>query len=225
MISPRSWSAAALLALVCALAAPAPAALADGDPASDFLVTANAFVPFGPPPNAPDKSTTATLENLLAEAQKEGLGYKVAVIHSTLDLGSITALFGQPQRYATFLYLELKPYVQNIRHGTLIVVMQKGFGLVGVDATPAGRAATAKVAIPAGASATQLTQAAIDGVYALARANGHPLAKVSASGPGRSHTTRWVIVGLIVLLVAGGTLIAMGLRTRVPADDDVAAED
>ena len=211
--------AAAVLAVLVTAATAAPTALADGDPASDYLPSVNAFVPFGPPPNAPDKKTVATLNKLLTESQLHGHGYKVAVIRSAFDLGSITVLLGQPQRYATFLYNEIKPFVDGMRRGTLMIVMQKGFGLVGADATPAGRAAAAKVHIPAKASATQLTQAAIDGVYAVAQANGHPLAHVTASVPGRSHTTRWILVGLIVLRLIGGTLIAMGLRTRVPASE------
>jgi hypothetical protein len=209
--------AAALLAALVIVATAAPVAFGDGDPASDYLPSVNAFVPFGPPPNAPDKKTTATLNKLLTESQLHGHGYKVAVIHSTLDLGAITVLFGQPQRYATFLYNEIKPFVTGMPHGTLMVVMQKGFGLVGGGATAAGRAAAARVRIPANASATQLTQAAIDGVYAVSQANGHPLAHVSASVPGKSRTKRWILVGAIVALLVAGTMIAMGLRTRVPA--------
>jgi hypothetical protein len=203
--------------VVCAVAAAAPAAHADGDPASDYLTSLNAFLPFGPPPNSPDKKTAATLDKLLTESQLHGHGYKVAVIRNTLDLGSITVLFGQPQHYATFLYSEIKPFIDGLPHGTLVIVMQKGFGLVGADATAAGRAAAARVRIPANASATQLTQAAIDGVYAIARANGHPLAHVSASVRGPSHTKRWIVVGAIVVLLVAGTLIAMGLRTKAPA--------
>jgi hypothetical protein len=209
--------AAALLAVLAATAGAAPAAHADGDPASDYLTSVNAFVPFGPGPSAPDNKTSATLDKLLTESQLHGHGYKVAVIHSTLDLGSITVLFGQPQRYATFLYSEIKPFVNGMPHGTLMVVMQKGVGLVGGDATAAGRAAAAKVQIPRNASSTQLVQAATDAVYAVSKANGHPLAHVTASVPGKSHTKRWIIAGLIVLLLVGGTLIAMGLRTHVPA--------
>jgi hypothetical protein len=90
----------AALGVVVASLAAVPAALGDGDPASDYLITQQSFVPFQ------SGTTTAKakeLAALLADAKKQGFPLKVAVIASTYDLGSVPGLFRQPSKYASFL--------------------------------------------------------------------------------------------------------------------------
>jgi hypothetical protein len=221
----RSWRAcAAALAACAALALCASPALADGDPASDYLVTQDVFVPLAPV--APSQRSQDALSKLVDVARHAGYGYKVAVIVNEEDLGAITELFGRPQQYARFLYAEIKPIVDGEPHGTLLIVMQRGFGLVGAEGTGAARAALARLAIPPRATPTQLTYAAASALHAIAQANGHPLPQVSvgsragagSNGAARSnrsgHAERWILIGCLLVALLGGALIALGLRTQ-----------
>ena len=78
-----------------------PAARADGDPASDYLLAGLSFLsPYdGHIPAADQKKINA----LLASAKKQGFPLRVAVIVTPYDLGSVPILFNAPQRYAKFL--------------------------------------------------------------------------------------------------------------------------
>jgi len=84
------------LTLVAMLALGAPAARADGDPASDVLVTQSLFLPpdAGIPP-----ARQAQLNTPLREASTARYRIRVAVIASRTDLGSVTELRRQPQNY------------------------------------------------------------------------------------------------------------------------------
>ena len=76
-----------------AAAALVPVALADGDPASDYLITQPAFLPF----NAPvAKATSSEFLALLAASKKAGFEIRVAVIAAPSDLGAIPILFRKP---------------------------------------------------------------------------------------------------------------------------------
>jgi hypothetical protein len=88
---------AALLALVWAWH-PAPAR-ADGDPASDVLATQALFLPqdAGATP-----AQRAQLSALLATAARRGYPIAVALVAARGDLGSVTALWRQPETYARF---------------------------------------------------------------------------------------------------------------------------
>src|SRR5690242_20391107 len=107
------------------------AARADGDPARHVLIAGNVFVGYGdaaPPPAGRE------LLELTAEARRKGLPIRVAVIRQATDLGAVPALFGQAQRYATFLGQELR----FVYHGTLVVAMggrPGGIGVFGPGAT------------------------------------------------------------------------------------------
>src|SRR5205807_1639102 len=89
-----------LVALLAGAIAPVPSALADADPASDYLLGAPAFYPFQPPTSPALRSE---LERALAELKAKGLNLKVAIIENPTDLGAVPNLFGKPQGYATFL--------------------------------------------------------------------------------------------------------------------------
>ena len=151
----------ACLVCVAALALPA-AVLADGDPASDYLIVQDAFLPYPPP----DAAADAELSAALAAVRHEHGRVKVAVIATPNDLGSVSSLFGRPGDYARFLGLELR-----FAYGAaLLVVMPAGYGFYNdgkltpaADATLAGQSIADKS--PAG-----LTRAAAQAVTALARA-------------------------------------------------------
>ncbi len=98
-----------------------PRALADGDPASDVLLTEDAYVPAESLRGAP----AAALQKAIAAAYGRGFRVKVAVIATKTDLGAVPQLFGSPNKYASFLGKEIAFYYV----GPLLVVMPKGFGI------------------------------------------------------------------------------------------------
>src|SRR5215468_1493327 len=96
------------LAVVVAALAVAGPALADGDPASDYLIAQPVFIPF-----APTKVTAPVagrLREVLATSKSKGYEIRVALIGPRTDLGAVPFLCGRPQRYADFLGQELVYY-------------------------------------------------------------------------------------------------------------------
>ena len=144
-----------VLALAAALAGTAAGtARADGDPASDVLLTDNVFLSFQSPYGSAEGRA---LEALAKAAKKQGFPMRVAVITQIADLGAIGGLYGKAQRYADFLARE----ITFVYHGTLVVAMNGkpgGFGVHGPGATPAARRALAwaasSMASSSGASST-----------------------------------------------------------------------
>jgi hypothetical protein len=149
-------------AVVAASVLLASSALADGDPASDVLVSSNTFLPS--PPAAP--AAVAQLNQAVESVVNRGDRVKVAVIASRNDLGAIPSLFGKPQAYAKFLGLELS----QLYSGALLIVMPQGFGFYEAG-KPTSRAAGVlqRVSI-SGKSATELTRSAATAVTGLERA-------------------------------------------------------
>jgi hypothetical protein len=109
-------------ALLVALLAAAPVARADGDPASDYLLGQQTFVP-------PDAGIPAGYANqLLAAVQAakaRGYTIRVALIGSTYDLGAVGSLWKKPKEYARFLGQELA----FVYKGRLLVVMPNGLAV------------------------------------------------------------------------------------------------
>jgi hypothetical protein len=116
----RALATALVVGLLAALGAAAPSR-ADGDPASDYLLLQNIFVPY----QAPSPDVTAALEHAADAVYLHGERVKVAVIYDTADLGSLPSLFGNPTDYARFLGIELSLWYA----GPLLVVMPAGFGI------------------------------------------------------------------------------------------------
>jgi hypothetical protein len=113
--------AALLLAAVVAACALAGTARADGDPASDYLLGVQVFIPYDLKlPTAKQKELTA----LVHEANRSGYAIRVAVIGSAYDLGAVASLWQKPRPYARFLGAEL----QFVYKQRLLVVMPSGFG-------------------------------------------------------------------------------------------------
>jgi hypothetical protein len=196
----------ALVALLALLVV--PAAHADGDPASDYLLTLQTFVP---PDLGVSKSDQKRLEDTVSLARSRGFPIRVAVIGSTYDLGSVGSLMGKPKEYARFLGQELR----LVYHGRLLVVMPNGFGTsTNGKATPADQAVVDKLPAP-GKSGDDLVQGAIDGVHALAKAHGVTVPSVAATGSA-SHTGIWLLGGLALLaiLIAVGAGFVISRRRR-----------
>ena len=110
-----------LLTLLLLAVLVVPAARADGDPASDYLVTQNVFLGVA----LPHRDAIAALDAAVASVYAHGERVRVAVVATPTDLGSIPSLFGRPAGYAKFLGTELRDYYI----GPLLVVMPAGFGI------------------------------------------------------------------------------------------------
>jgi LPXTG-motif cell wall-anchored protein len=191
--------------LVCALVlagAAAPAASANGDPASDRLPFANVFFS---DQNPTSSSAGRALLDVTAQAKKKNFPIRVAVIHQQSDLGLIQSLWRQPQTYATFLGRELIAFGRY--HGTLLVAMPQGYGVFGPGAAK-GKARLAKMK-PGSGSLDNLGVSAADATAAIGAANGVELT-VPKTGSG---TPAWLIV---LGVLAGAAVIAgavfFGLR-------------
>jgi hypothetical protein len=176
----------ALVLAAVALLVPA-AARANGDPASDVLLTDQVFLPFEAPIS---DSAKKDLRSTVAEANKKGVKLRVALIAFTSDLGTATALWAHPQDYSEFLGKE----IAFTYAGPLLVSMPAGFGFYdqGRPVTSEQRVlATVKTATMPTALAESTTAA----VRALAAAKGITLPKSSGSSPTHDR----LILGAAVL--------------------------
>jgi hypothetical protein len=195
----------AALGLLLALSF-APAALADGDPASDVLQ---------PPSVRVYMTNTATgskleqgLQRTAQQVSDAGLPIKVAVIGNKTDLGAVPQLWAKPQTYATFLGAELRFVYQD----TLLVVMPQGFGINGPFSQGAALAALEGIDPRTNATPAGLTASADKALRALAAADGH---KLGGGGGGGGGGLPWAFIAVGVMVVAGvggGTLILRGDR-------------
>jgi hypothetical protein len=199
--------AAAALVLVAA-AALAGTARADGDPASDYLLGSQVFLPFDAKiPQAKQQELIGTL----AAVNRAGYKIRAAVIWSSYDLGAITALWRKPQTYARFLGEEIR-FVYSKR---LLIVMPNGFGYYwhGHPGEPE-QALLSKIEISPGA--VGLVDAAQRAVLQLAEAAGVQVDVKKDKSPSLAHERLIIIlvsVGAVALLV----LLRLALRGRKSA--------
>jgi hypothetical protein len=197
-----SLAAIALLAILALGGWTAAQASADGDPASDVLAAQQLFLPQDA--MLPSRQQ-AQLADLLREATRRGYPIHVALIASATDLGSVTALWREPQSYARFLGQEL----ELVSGAPLLVVMPNGFGLYRASAA---EHAALNGARPRGG----LGPAAINAIRSLAAAAGHPLALpgggTSNANAGGGTATPWIAfaAGLVLIALAW----AASLRAR-----------
>jgi hypothetical protein len=185
-------------------------ARADGDPASDVLATQSLFLPADAGVGFAHENQ---LNGTLASAASGGFPMRVAIIASKSDLGSVTALWRQPQTYAQFLGEELS----LLYHGTLLVVMPDGFGLYGpAQSVAAGKSALAGLHPSAGGPV--LGTAALSAVQRVAAAAGHPVTvpaaatTASSSAAGSSGALPILVFALGVALI--GVAWTASLRAR-----------
>ena len=188
-----------VLALVAATLAVPAAARADGDPASDFLITQQVFYPYYS--NTP-KTGLEPLKETVAAANKAGFRIRVAVITSPYDLGSLSALWQKPQPYCRFLSLEL----EFVYKGRLLVVTPNGYGYVEhTKPVPAKLALIRTVPIGKGTDALLLT--ANRAVRLLASKARVKLGAVKASGGSGSGSSMDTIV-IAIAAAVGAALVA-----------------
>lgn len=198
-----------ILALLAPLAT-SSVAHANGDPASDVLLTQDAFFPYEPEvPQPVQTGLTDTLEL----ARQKGFPLRVVIIASQNDLGASPQFFGSPQPYADHLQTEIafdepKP---------LLVIMPTGFGVAAVPGEP--HEVLEDVDTPDADSGDQLGRTAIEATRALAEAQGKPLPQPKLPPPEDEGGTSPIVYFLpIMLLALGGGLAA--LRARQTKDDE-----
>jgi hypothetical protein len=174
-------------------------AWAHGDPASDYLVAHDVFLPVD---NKVDESVSRRLSDTVRAAADAGLPVKVAIIASRFDLGTAFRLYERPQAYADGLALELASH--GYRDG-LLVVMPNGLGYSGVQVVK-------DVSAP-GADVTKEAEAATIAVRLLAAASGHPIrSEHSAVSQTRDRLT--IAAGVTALLAfAAGVVLFRRSRT------------
>jgi hypothetical protein len=193
----RTLAAVVALALVAT-----PVALADGDPASDYLITRQTFLPFNAKiPGA----QVETLNGIVADANRKGYKIRVAIISKPFDLGAVPSLWKKPKTYARFLGQELAFVYKN----RLLIVMPNGYGVArGGKLLPAEQRVVDSLPAP-GAGGPALAAGATRAVRRLAAGAG-----VTAEVPPSSASTsndRLVIAGAAVAFVL---LILAGFGVR-----------
>jgi hypothetical protein len=198
---------AALVVVTLCLCAPS-AARANGDPASDYLLSQNVFLPFT---TKIDGGAVKRLGGALREADKQRFRIRVAVILSPSDLGTAFSLFGKPQKYAEFLGLELS----FVYRGRLLVVMPNGYGYA-VNADPDRKASAVLKKLPhPGRDPTKEAEAAIVAVQRLAGAAGHRL--VVPKGGGSASRDRLTIAAAVTAVIALVAAFVLFRRREPPA--------
>jgi len=207
--------AAALAAALVAALATVPLAHADGDPASDWLLTEQTFVP--PDDNVP-AAYAAQLRATVADAAARGYRIRVALLGNQYDMGSVYSLWKQPKEYALFLGKELA----FVYPGRLLVVFPNGLATsVGGRAAPASQQAVVARIAPPGLRPAALASAATKAVVKLAADKGvvitaAPLGGGKAGGGGSSGGGSRVTIAAAALLVAAlaGVLVLWSRRRR-----------
>lgn len=204
----------ALVLLLVALAAGMTAATtrADGDPASDYLLATQVFLPFD---IKLPKAKQAELTSIVHAANKAGYAIRVALIGSSYDLGSVTSLWRQPRQYARFLGAEL----QFVYKQRLLVLMPNGFGF-NWPKHPSSKEYAVLSTVPIGTSPVAMIDSTVAAVQKLAATAGVkivPTATPVTSGKGHGffHGRTLVLIaaiGGLALLVA----LRLALRRKAP---------
>jgi hypothetical protein len=214
--APRLLTRAAVQTLVAAVLAAgtlASTARADGDPASDYLIGQKVFFPFDA--KFPAKQQ-AQFAGLVDAANKAGFEIRVALIATSYDMGSVTALYRKPRTYARFLGQELA-FVYKQR---LLVVMPNGFGF-NWPHHPSAPAYAVLAKIPITPSSTGLLDAARTAVQRLAAADGIKVAAPPnvTTPEQRNSRDRLIIITAAVaaLLLAVAARFALRRRRRQPS--------
>jgi hypothetical protein len=202
----------ALLLLLLATCAFAGTARADGDPASDYLLGTQVFLPFD------IKLPAAKQQELVAivrDANKSGYAIRVALIGTAYDLGAVASLWRQPRPYAKFLAAEL----QFVYKRRLLIVMPNGFGF-NWPTHPSNQEYALLSTVPIGTGAVGMLDSAVVAVQKLAAASGvkvvrAPAASTTRKGGGFAHS-RALIVLAVVAGLALAVLLRLALRRKGP---------
>jgi hypothetical protein len=183
----------ALLVAAAAALLAVPPARANGDPASDVLLTQKVFFPFDA--TLPDSDREA-LQKTVDDANARGYTIRVALIPFTSDLGTAVSLWRHPQDYSKFLGSELAFVYAN----RLLIAQPSGFGFYN-HGKPVAKEQRVLAKVAVGKTPAELTKSATAAVRALAAADGIAL---PATKTKRTATRDRLIIaasGLLILLI------------------------
>jgi hypothetical protein len=143
---------------------------------------------FLPQDAAVPASQQAQLSALVTAAKRSGYPIRIAIIASAADLGSVTALWHQPQTYARSLGQELS----LIYRGPLLVVMPNGYGVYRLARPRAAPpSALTGISTPVG----NLGTATMAAIQRLAATSGHNLALPNATTPPTASGSETITCG------------------------------
>jgi hypothetical protein len=197
---------AVLILLGLALLVPG-SARANGDPASDVLLTDKVFLPFEAPISASAKND---LQQTVSDANAKGYTIRVAIIAFTGDLGTAVSLWAKPQPYSKFLWNELS-FAYDKR---LLVAMPAGFGFYDGNGKPVDKELAVLKGVKAGQIPSDLTESAAEAVRQLAAANGVKVEKPSGGGGSSTRDRVLILAGALVALAVVLLFPARFLRRR-----------
>jgi hypothetical protein len=202
----RALLVLSVFAAACAFAA---TARADGDPASDYLLGTQVFIPFDMKLPA---ATQQELVSIVRDANKSGFAIRVALVGSAYDLGAVTSLWRKPRPYARFLAAE----IEFIYKRRLLIVMPNGFGF-NWQKHPSTKEYGLLSTIPIGTGAAGMLDSAVTAVQKLATASGVTIvrAKAQASTKSGSHDRLFIVLAAIAGL-ALAVLLRLALRSKGP---------
>ena len=204
----------ALLLALAALALPG-AARANGDPASDVLLTQQVFLPFEAPISKP---ASKELTEMVAAANEKGYTIRVALIAFTGDLGTAVSLWGHPQAYSKFLGSEIAFVYKN----RLLVAMPSGFGFYN-GKKPVAKELRVLARVKPGKTPTPLARSASEAVRALAAASGITLPRSSGSSATRDRLILGAAVLAFLVVLLFPTRLLRRRRARGTAQSPSAA--
>ncbi len=157
-------------------------ARADGDPASDYLLGTQVFIPFDMKLPAAKQQE---LVSIVRDANKSGYAIRVALIGSAYDLGAVTSLWRKPRPYARFLAAE----IEFIYKRRLLIVMPNGFGF-NWQKHPSTKEYAVLSSIPVGTGAAGMLDSAVTAVQKLASASGVTIVRAQDAGERQERLAR-----------------------------------
>jgi len=186
-----------VLLLAFALLVPA-SARANGDPASDVLLTQQVFLPFEAPVS---KSVAGDLRRTVSTANGKGYKIRVALIAFSSDLGTAVSLWKHPEDYSKFLGKE----IAFVYSGPLLVSMPSGFGFYD-QGRPVAKQQQVLAKLRPGTTPTPLAESTTAAVRALAASGGVTVPRSSGSSSGHDRLILGAAVAafLVVLVVPAG---------------------
>jgi hypothetical protein len=183
----------ALLFIVVLALVAVPGANANGDPASDVLITQQVFLPVEAPiPQSDQDALTKTV----AAANKQGYPIRVAVIAFSGDLGTAVSLWKHPQDYAKFLGSELT-FVYTKR---LLIAQPSGFGLYQRGKSVA-KEQRVLARVQPGRTPAALAQSTTQAVRRLAASNGIVLPSYASKSTAWRDRLLIAAAGVLILLI------------------------
>jgi hypothetical protein len=183
-----------------------PFARANGDPASDVLITNQVYI--GPEVSL-SQSDRSALTQTVAAANERGYPIRVALIPFTADLGTAVSLWGHPQDYAKFLGSELA----FVYTKPLLITMPSGFGIYHRN-RPVAKEQRVLARVPPGKTPTAVAQSTTKAVRALAAANGVALPAYSAGGTDWRDRATIAALGLAVVALIAALAVRRLRRGR-----------